>query len=242
MIRAASWCSPANCGVVTLDGAGDQWSTRPLLSNDELTKIIGRTIKYLSRMTGECRNSLCAAGLAMKPCGWLPKSQERPENRSASASRLNPMHAGLLAAGYEGCLAADQTYFRDYLASGRSLGRGNLFIYTLPTSTPGELAIALTLTGPSMHIEESANPLAALSRHANQMIADGEADAMLGIWSDATTSICLAIDGATGTGLLMPDASNPAAMALRLASLSHESHTHRGESSLVPSPGTLGEG
>jgi 3-oxoacyl-(acyl-carrier-protein) synthase len=227
MIRAASWCSPANCGVVNFDGAGNQFSTPPLLSNDDLTKIIGRTLKYLSRMTVECRHSLCAAGLAMKSSDWLQN---------------NSMQTGLLAAGYDGCMAADHGYFHDYLAGGRSLGRGNLFIYTLPTSTLGELAIALTLTGPSMHIEESANPLTALSRHANQIIADGEADAMLAIWSDATTSVCVAIDGASEMGLLMPDSSNPASLSLYLGSLARQARTALDESPLIPSPGTLGEG
>jgi hypothetical protein len=204
MIRAASWCSPESCGVVTIDNAGNQFCAPPLLSNDQMTRLIGRTIKYLSRMTPECRNSLCAAGLAMQSSGW---------RRDGSFS------IGIVGAGYDGCLVADQNYFRDYLASGRSLGRGNLFIYTLPTSTLGELAIALTLIGPSMHIEEAAHPPAGLSRHANALIADGEADAMLAVWSDAANSVCLAIDTMPGGGLSIPEFSDPAGLARHLASV-----------------------
>jgi 3-oxoacyl-(acyl-carrier-protein) synthase len=224
MIRAASWCSSESSGVVTFDGIGNQFCAAPLLSNDELTKMIGRTIKYLSRMTVECRQSLSATGLAMKSSGWLQNASKR---------------MGLLAAGYQGCLLADENYFRDYLTGGRSLGRGNLFIYTLPTSTLGELAIALNLIGPSMHIDTVGNPLNGLSQHAHQLIADGEADAMLAIWSDAATSVCMAIDAASESGLTIPNFSEPAGVALHLKSLARKG---LGESALVPSPGRREEG
>jgi hypothetical protein len=70
-----------------------------------------------------------------------------------------------------------------------------LFIYTLPTSAPSEVAIALSLTGPCLFVEEDAHPLPALIRHAERMVADGEADRMLAIWSDARVAVCMAVDG-----------------------------------------------
>jgi 3-oxoacyl-(acyl-carrier-protein) synthase len=130
-------------------------------------------------MTTESRSCLAAASLALRACGWKD-----------TASR----EIGLVGAGYEGCVRADQEYFRDYVASGRSLGRGNLFIYTLPTSTLGEVAIALTLTGPTLHIHDPARPVAVLVAQAEQLVEEGESDAMLAVWSDCAAAVCFAID------------------------------------------------
>lgn len=102
---------------------------------------------------------------------------------------------GLVCGDFDGCLAANQEYFRDYVATGRTVGRGNLFIYTLPTSVLGEVAIVLSLTGPCLFIHDETRPLAALARHAREFVADGEADAMLALWSDSSAAVCLAIEG-----------------------------------------------
>jgi 3-oxoacyl-(acyl-carrier-protein) synthase len=170
--------------------------------------MIQRPLKYLARMTDECRLCLCAAHMALRAAEWNDTRE-----------------IGLLAAGDAGVLQADQNYFRDYAASGRSMGRGNLFIYTLPTSTLGEVAIALNLTGPAMHIHDDANPLVALIRHANQSIADGEAGGMLVLWSDLHAAICLAIDAGSEQSSLtpMPSGSTPGQMANALAAMARPS-------------------
>jgi len=219
MIRACAWCSPDSCGVITPKSRFSQFRSPGRVSSEELTELIGRPIKYASRMTFECRACLYAAGLALKTCDWLD-----------GASR----EIGLVGAGYDGCLLADDRYFHDYVTSGRSLGRGNLFIYTLPSSTLGEVAIALGLTGPGLHIHGERDPLGTLAQQAEQFIADGETDAMLALWSDAVSAVCLAIDRAKDASdkspsfpspdmsrawLDLPVESNPACLARRLALL-----------------------
>ena len=144
--------------------------------------FIGRPLKYYPRMTTEARFALGATHLALTS---LKKA--RPELKEI----------GVLAAGFDGTLEANQNYFRDYLASGRTMGRGNLFIYTLPTSALGEVAIALGLTGPTMHIHADTKPIAGMVHHARQLITDGEADAMLCLWTDARAAICIAVDDRT---------------------------------------------
>ena len=94
------------------------------------------------------------------------------------------------------------------MANGRTLGRGNLFIYTLPTSALGEVAIALSLTGPCMFIHEGDDPVASLGRIGGQIISDGEASGMLGLWSDSEAAVCLLIEpGAIESNQLPPPAS-----------------------------------
>ena len=83
----------------------------------------------------------------------------------------------------------------DWFAGGRSLGRGNLFIYTLPSSTMGEIAIALGLRGPAVHIHDAHHPAQILIRHARRLLEDGEADGILALWSDSKAAVCFAVDG-----------------------------------------------
>ena len=173
MIRAAAFSFQDGHGIYSPHGSSWQKSEAA-----DLAALAGRPIKYLQRFTEEARHCVCAASLVLK------------EDASGEI--------GLLAAGVDRTLAANLYYFRDYVANGRSLGRGNLFLYTLPTSVLGEVAVALTLTGPCLFIHNPADPIGQAVRQAEQMIADGEADQMLVIWSDANAAVCLSVQ--TGEG------------------------------------------
>jgi 3-oxoacyl-(acyl-carrier-protein) synthase len=180
MIHAVAWFSETSCGVWTPDQKRARHQRAPALTaTDDVAALIGRPVKYFSRMTADAQMCLCAAGLALHGTGWRDKPGA-PE-------------IGVLAAGYEGCLAADRAYFQDYLASGRKLGRASLFVYTLPTSAACAVSMTLALTGPVLHVHEDAAALESLARHAEQMLADREADAMLALWSDPRAAICLAV-------------------------------------------------
>ena len=50
-------------------------------------------------------------------------------------------------------LAADISYFRDFISFGETAGRANLFVYTLPTSPLGEASVHFGLTGPLLFID-----------------------------------------------------------------------------------------
>jgi len=58
----------------------------------------------------------------------------------------------LLGTNSNGALEANLTYFNDYVAHGRTLARGNLFIYTLPSSPLAEAAIHFGLTGKLLYL------------------------------------------------------------------------------------------
>jgi hypothetical protein len=204
MIRAAAWFCAEHCGVYA--PAGGSWQQRsPAFSGSaEIPALVGRPVKYYARMTAETRCSLFAASLALKISGW----------------ETSALEIGLLSAGSEGCVRANEQYFRDYVANGRTLGRGNLFIYTLPTSALGELAIALSLTGPCMFIQDGDDPAASLGRIGGQIISDGEAGGMLGLWSDSEAAVCLLIDPAADeTGAAFGRAASPLQLCRNLRDL-----------------------
>jgi hypothetical protein len=232
VIRAAAWFCTEHCGVVAPRGLS--WQKPAPSATADLLALIDRPVKYLTRMTSESRCCLCAASLTLKAADWWeqfpprPVLRERdgvrvftpvegdsqtkqsphpnplPEYRARGEEERAPPEIGLLCARSEGLLLANEEYFRDYVAMGRTLGRGNLFIYTLATSALGEVAIALALTGPSMFIQDDARPLAALVRHGEQMVADGEAGGMLVLWSDSSAAVCLAIAAGAGGEALIP--------------------------------------
>lgn len=205
MIRAAAWFGSEDYGVLVPGGPSWKKSSPPFSATAAILALIGRPIKYYSRMTTEARLCLCAASIALRAVP-NPQSGDR--------------EIGLLGAGGEGFLQANQEYFRDYVASGRTMGRGNLFIYTLPTSALGEVAIALSLAGPCMFLQDDSHPLASIIKHTRQIVTDGEADLMLGLWSNTQAALCMAIDAEPGdnpiAAMLSASKSNPSQLIQQL--------------------------
>lgn len=86
---------------------------------------------------------------------------------------------GIIGTSYLGSLQSDILYFKDYLECGRTLGRGNLFIYTLPSSPLGESAIHFGLQGPLLYISDPEKSLLMLITVASEMISNDEVAGML---------------------------------------------------------------
>lgn len=86
---------------------------------------------------------------------------------------------GIAGTNANGSLTADGLYFRDYLDGGRTLGRGNLFIYTLPSSPLGEAAIHFGLLGPLFYVTGGEDSLVRAMTISEDMIMQSEARSML---------------------------------------------------------------
>lgn len=86
---------------------------------------------------------------------------------------------GIIGTNTEGSLRSDIEYFKDYVESGRTLSRGNLFIYTLPSSPVGESAIHFGLQGPLLYVMEERNSLAQVLDIAADMVMAHETPMML---------------------------------------------------------------
>jgi hypothetical protein len=210
MIQAVTWFGTEHCGVWTPDGKRSRRQRAPApTASEEIAALVGRPVKNFTRMTVDAQRCVGAAALALQGAKWQ-------ENGGGA-------EIGVLAAGFEGCLAADREYFGDYVTSGRKLGRASLFVYTLPTSAACAVSMALGLTGPVLHVHEDLGTLEALARQAGRMAADGEAAGMLALWSDARAAICLAVGAGEGIGYpavlqAHPDAS-PWQLALDLQAM-----------------------
>jgi len=108
-------------------------------------------------------------------------------------SPLRKQDIGIVGTNAEGSLQSDIEYFRDYLAGGRTLSRGNLFIYTLPSSPLGEAAIHFGLLGPIAYVAKEEHALTAVLDMAEEMILTNEAPAMLAGTAEADGAIFFVI-------------------------------------------------
>lgn len=89
------------------------------------------------------------------------------------------IRVGVVAFDRDGSGAANREYFSDYVRSGRVLGRGQLFVYTLPTSVAAECAIACRLTGPLLYVAEPDGGDGCALQAARGLLADSLADAVV---------------------------------------------------------------
>jgi hypothetical protein len=154
------------------DGAAALWQQEKALFREPA--------KNFGRFDSVTRWTYYAVGLALDDAGLAGGGRE---------------DVGLLATNDGGCLAADIEYFKDYVACGRTLARGNLFIYTLPSSPAAEAAIAFGLQGPLLYVTSLAQPLTAALEMAATLLRYGETQAMLVVQTDARGALCLALTG-----------------------------------------------
>jgi 3-oxoacyl-(acyl-carrier-protein) synthase len=86
---------------------------------------------------------------------------------------------GIIGTNVAGSLRSDVEYFTDYVRSGRTLSRGNLFIYTLPSSPLGESAIHFGFLGPLLYAAGPDASLITVLDTAEEMLLAKETQIML---------------------------------------------------------------
>ena len=122
--------------------------------------------KNFGRLDPQSRVTCCAVGLALRDA----RIELSPNQKKA---------IGIVGTCSSGSLASDIKYFRDYIDSGRTLGRGHLFIYTLPSSPLAEAAVYFGCLGPLLYIDDRQDPFGTTVRTASEMIRASEAGTMV---------------------------------------------------------------
>jgi len=150
-------------------------------------KIFPFAYKHIGRLDSISKMTCAAAALAMKDAG-IECSPERKHD------------VGIISANRSGSYETDMLYFKDYLDSGRTLSRGNLFIYTLPSSPSGEAAIYFGLQGPLQYISGKGSTMAMALNTAAEMVLNHEATAMLAGGAEAGHAIYFVLQKGCNTG------------------------------------------
>jgi len=95
---------------------------------------------------------------------------------------------GLVRCNHLGSAMSNVGYWQDYLAGGRSLARGNLFIYTLPTSGLAEVAVAFGLTGNLSYY--GGNSIGDMLRYVEEFVFAGNLSQCLAVFDEPSGAVC----------------------------------------------------
>lgn len=131
--------------------------------------ITWRNQKNAGRFNAATRQAMLATALALHDAGIADDAQKKDA-------------IGILGASPDGCIDDNAAYFTDYLAAGRVMGRGNLFIYTLPTSPLAEVAMHYALQGPLAYVWHPHERLRKLLEEAGSFVLDDQAEAMVALF------------------------------------------------------------
>lgn len=143
--------------------------------------VFSSPVENFSRFDQESKLAAIAAGLALYDAGMLYSPGKKQD-------------IGILAVNKNGSLNAQLAYFKDYIDSGRILGRGNLFIYTLSSSPLAEAAIHFGLSGPLLHMSFSGNQNnTKLIEYAQEMIKSGQVKTILVLKSTDSETSCFVV-------------------------------------------------
>ncbi len=184
MIKGRGWIKDGQCGC---DRRGLLWQYDNLqLLSAQLLKcaVLAYPIENFGRFDAASRLVVISAALALHDAG-IPYAKGKKQD------------IGILGTSPDGALDADLAYFRDYAQAGRKLGRGNLFIYTLPSSPLAEAAIHFGLQGPSAYIRQANNPEENLLAHAQLWAQSNAAQAILAVSFSANEAVCKFIPGSS---------------------------------------------
>jgi 3-oxoacyl-[acyl-carrier-protein] synthase II len=164
-IHGIGWITKEEYGCIA---RGEKAPYKNAVEFDSLlrNRIFPYPFKNFGRLDRISKLTCYAVALAMKDAGisYIPQKKQ---------------DIGIVGAGASGSLKSDVDYFKDYLDCGRTLSRGNLFIYTLPSSPLGEAAIHFGLQGPLLYTAAQEDPLRTAMAIASEMVLSGETPAIL---------------------------------------------------------------
>jgi 3-oxoacyl-(acyl-carrier-protein) synthase len=147
--------------------------------------IFSHPFKNFGRLDTISRMTAYAGALALSDAG-------------IEYSPLKKQDIGIIGTNAEGSLRSDIEYFRDYVKGGRTLSRGNLFIYTLPSSPLGEAAIHFGFLGPLLYAVGTDNSLLSVLDTAAEMVLAGETPLMLAGKAEEGEAVYFVLSGISG--------------------------------------------
>jgi hypothetical protein len=134
--------------------------------------ILKEKIENFGRISEESKKTVFSVALALHDAGITLGERRRD--------------IAVIISNQDCCQSANLAYFQDYAAHGRTIGRGNLFVSTLPTA-PGAMAgIACGLHGPlyfcAFNAEEQISPAL---EETKLLLESGEASEAVLVLSDS---------------------------------------------------------
>ncbi len=138
-------------------------------------------VKSIKRFDIISRTTCYSVALALKDAG-------------ISYSHDHKKNIGILGANEEGCLESNINYYKDYIDCGRIKARGNLFIYTLPSTPLAEAAIHFGLSGPLLHMSFKEKRISFLLNFAGKSIIEEEVSATVAVKAEKSNAVSFVLE------------------------------------------------
>ena len=176
-ILGISWITENKFGTVHKELIGSYENSRDLYGQLKETGIVRRSMKNFGKLDQVSKNTCLAISLALFDMG-ISSTEEKMRN------------VGILSTNEKGCLDSNIKYFKDYVDCGRRLSRGNLFIYTLPSSPIADAAIAFGCQGPVAYFSFEKDQTNQIFDQGRMMIEQKEATDLLIVNSNEKEACC----------------------------------------------------
>jgi 3-oxoacyl-(acyl-carrier-protein) synthase len=182
MIKVRGWIKEGQCGCNQKGLLWQYTDLRSLYAQLLKDTVLKYPIENFARFDQASKFVTLSVALVLYDAG-ITYTKDKKQN------------IGILGMSLDGAFTSNLAYFKDYVEAGRKLGRGNLFIYTLPSSPLAEAAIHFGLQGPLVYIRSAEKPRERLLAQAQLMIQNKEAQAMIAVDFSSTEATCYFISG-----------------------------------------------
>jgi len=180
MNNRSAWARGTECGCA---GKARHWGYTDLrMAYKQLLEnaVLAYPIENFGRFDQVSKLTILAIALALYDSG-IAYAKDKKQDIS------------ILGTNTCGALEANLTYFNDYIANGRILGRGNLFIYTLPSSPLAEAAIHFGLTGKLLYLGFAKNTAGESLKYALNMLKTEIYKTILLVNANSEKASCLVL-------------------------------------------------
>ncbi|MCK4401172.1 hypothetical protein KAW08_02560 [bacterium] len=177
IISGIGWISKKKYGCVKKAVRKDYTDIKSMYSKLQNESVFLYPVKNFGRFDTTSKMACCAGALALHDAG-IKYSEKYKQD------------IGIISTNTDGCLKSNLDYFKDYVQTGRKLARGNLFIYTLPSSPLAEAAIHFGFQGPLLYIMFPQKQVSSLLQYAEGIISRREASAVLAMKVDEEKAVC----------------------------------------------------
>ena len=177
VVAGIGWIERAEYGCVRRRHREPYPDLRSLRKSLQEESVLSYPVKGFGKYDRASQMTCCATALAFADAGM-----SYSENRKQDIV--------ILGTNSDGCLRSNLDFFDDFVKNGRTLGRANLFVYTLPSIPVAEAAIHFRCQGPLLYMGFPREPIASLLLQSDRMILRGEAVAMVAVRATEEDAQC----------------------------------------------------
>jgi len=188
IISGIGWISKQKYGCVKRKIRKDYTDIKSLYLKLQNESVFLYPVKNFGRFDTMSKMACCAGALALYDAGIKYSGKHKQD-------------IGIISTNTDGCLKSNMNYFKDYVQTGRKLARGNLFIYTLPSSPLAEAAIHFGFQGPLLYIMFPQKQVPSLLQYAECILSRREASTVLAMKVDEEKAVCFVLKREKDTSL-----------------------------------------